>query len=102
MRYGGTESITNATSVSNKIANGQCIFVTHDSYNSIGGHGSVRPSVAEDLMLAQKFFAARKRVVVMLGLNQLSTRMDGSLREVLNGWGENGFARGVDSAPVGK
>ena len=102
MRYGGTESITNATSVRNKIANGQCIFVTHDSYNSIGGHGSVRTSVAEDLMLAQKFFAARKRVVVMLGLNQLSTRMYGSLREIVNGWRKNVFAGGLDSVPFGK
>ena len=102
MRYGGTESITNATSVSNKIANGQCIFVTHDSYNSIGGHGSVRTSVAEDLMLAQKFYAARKRVVVMLGLNQLSTRMYGSLREIVNGWRKNVFAGGLDSVPFGR
>ncbi|HEV7838885.1 MAG TPA: glycosyltransferase family 2 protein [Gemmatimonadaceae bacterium] len=102
MRYGGTESVTNATSVRNKIANGQCIFVTHDSYNSIGGHASVRTSVAEDLMLAQRFFAARKRVVLMLGLNQLSTRMYGSLREIVNGWRKNVFAGGLDSVPFGR
>jgi len=102
MRYGGTESVTNATRVRNKIANGQCLFVTHDSYNSIGGHASVRTSVAEDLMLAQKFFAARKRVVLMLGLNQLSTRMYGSLREIVNGWRKNVFAGGLDSVPFGK
>ena len=102
MRYGGTESVTNATRVRDKIANGQCIFVTHDSYNSIGGHGSVRTSVAEDLMLAQKFFAARKRVVLMLGLNQLSTRMYGSLREIVHGWRKNVFAGGLDSVPFGK
>jgi chlorobactene glucosyltransferase len=102
MRYGGTESVTEATSVSNKIANGQCIFVTHDSYNSIGGHSSVRTSVAEDLMLAQKFFAARKRVVLVLGVNQLSTRMYQSLREIVRGWRKNVFAGGLDSVPFGK
>jgi len=102
MRYGGTESVTQATSVSNKIANGQCIFVTHDSYNAIGGHASVRTSVAEDLMLAQKFFAARKRVVLMLGLNQLSTRMYASLGEIISGWRKNVFAGGLDSVPFGK
>ena len=102
MRYGGTESVTKATSVSNKIANGQCIFVTHDSYNSIGGHGSVRTSVAEDLMLAQRFFAARKRVVLMLGVNQLSTRMYASLGEIITGWRKNVFAGGLDSVPFGK
>ncbi len=102
MRYGGTESVTKATSVSNKIANGQCIFVTHDSYNAIGGHASVRTSVAEDMMLAQKFFAARKRVVLMLGLNQLSTRMYASLGEIISGWRKNVFAGGLDSMPFGK
>jgi chlorobactene glucosyltransferase len=102
MRYGGTESVTQATSVSNKIANGQCIFVTHDSYNAIGGHSSVRTSVAEDLMLAQKFFAARKRVVLILGFNQLSTRMYASLGEIIAGWRKNVFAGGLDSVPFGR
>ncbi|MDB4870878.1 MAG: glycosyl transferase family 2 [Gemmatimonadales bacterium] len=102
MRYGGTESITEATSVSDKIANGQCIFVTHDSYNAIGGHGAVRSSVAEDLMLAQRFFAARKRVVLMLGVNQLSTRMYASLGEIISGWRKNVFAGGLDSVPFGR
>jgi chlorobactene glucosyltransferase len=102
MRYGGTESVNKSTSVSNKIANGQCIFVTRDSYDAIGGHASVRASVAEDLMLAQKFFAARKRVVLMLGLNQLSTRMYASLREIVNGWRKNVFAGGLDAVPFGR
>ena len=102
MRYGGTESVTEATSVKHKIANGQCIFVTHDSYDSIGGHGAVRTSAAEDLMLAQKFFAARKRVVLMLGVNQLSTRMYASLSEIVSGWRKNVFAAGLDSVPFGR
>lgn len=102
MRYGGTESITQSTNVRDKIANGQCIFVTHDSYNAIGGHASVRTSVAEDLMLAQRFFAARKRVVIVLGVNQLSTRMYASLREIISGWRKNVFAGGLDSVPFGK
>jgi chlorobactene glucosyltransferase len=101
-RYGGTESITKATNVRDKIANGQCFFVTHDSYNAIGGHASVRASVAEDMMLAQHFFAARKRVVVMLGVDQLSTRMYGSLGEIIRGWQKNVFAGGLDSVPFGK
>jgi chlorobactene glucosyltransferase len=102
MRYGGTESITQATNVRDKIANGQCIFVTHDSYNAIGGHASVRTSVAEDMMLAQTFFAARKRVVVVLGVNQLSTRMYASLREIIAGWQKNVFTGGLDAVPFGK
>lgn len=102
MRYGGTESVTQSKRVSDKIANGQCIFVKRASYDAIGGHGSVRASVAEDLLLAQRFFAARKQVVVMLGLNQLSTRMYGSLREIISGWRKNVFAGGLDAVPFGK
>lgn len=102
MRYGGTESITQSRRVSDKIANGQCIFVKRATYDAIGGHASVRASVAEDLLLAQRFFAARKHVVVILGVNQLSTRMYGSLREIINGWRKNVFAGGLDAVPFGK
>jgi glycosyltransferase involved in cell wall biosynthesis len=102
MRYGGTESVNKSTLVADKIANGQCIFVTRAAYDALGGHASVRASVAEDLMLAQRFFAARKRVVLILGLNQLSTRMYASLREIIAGWQKNVFAGGLDSVPFGR
>lgn len=102
MRYGGTESVNRSTRIRDKIANGQCIFVKRESYDAIGGHASVRSSVAEDLMLAQRFFAARKRVVLMVGVNQLSTRMYESLREIISGWRKNVFAGGLDSVPFGR
>jgi chlorobactene glucosyltransferase len=101
MRYGGTESVNESPRVSDKIANGQCIFVSRAAYDAIGGHASVRTSVAEDLMLAQKFFATRKRVILMLGVDQLSTRMYESLREIIAGWRKNVFAGGLDSVPFG-
>jgi hypothetical protein len=102
MRYGGTESVNQSPRVGNKIANGQCIFVKRVSYDAIGGHGSVRSSVAEDLLLAQRFFAARKRVVLMLGVKQLSTRMYASLSDIITGWRKNVFAGGLDAVPFGK
>ena len=102
MRYGGTESVTRSTRISSKIANGQCIFVKKASYEAIGGHGSVRASVAEDLLLAQRFFAARKTVVVMIGVKQLSTRMYASLADIVTGWRKNVFAGGLDAVPFGK
>jgi len=101
-RYGGTESVNKSTRVNDKIANGQCIFVTRHSYDATGGHASVRTSVAEDLMLAQRFFAARKKVVLMIGVRQLSTRMYASLREIVAGWQKNVFAGGLDAVPFGK
>lgn len=101
IRYGGTESVNQSSRVTDKIANGQCIFVKRAPYEAIGGHAAVRTSVAEDLMLAQRFFAARKRVVLMLGVNQLSTRMYASLAEIIAGWRKNVFAGGLDAVPFG-
>jgi chlorobactene glucosyltransferase len=102
MRYGGTEAVNKSTRVTDKIANGQCIFVRRSAYDDVGGHASVRTSVAEDLMLAQKFFAAGKRVVLMIGVDQLSTRMYASLREIIAGWRKNVFAGGLDAVPFGR
>jgi chlorobactene glucosyltransferase len=101
MRYGGTESVNQSKRVSNKIAAGSCIFVKRASYDAIGGHGAVRSSVAEDLLLAQRFFAGGKRVVLMLGINQLSARMYASLGEIISGWRKNVFAGGLESVPFG-
>lgn len=102
MRYGGTESVNESPRVTDKIANGQCIFVRRDAYDSIGGHAAVRTSVAEDLMLAQKFFTAGRKVVVMLGISQLTTRMYASLPEIIRGWRKNVFAGGLDAVPLGR
>lgn len=100
-RYGGTESVTNSTRVSDKIANGQCLFVRRDVYVSFGGHGLVKSHVADDLMMAQRFFARGKKVVLEEGMDQLSTRMYTSLSELVHGWGKNVFAGGRDSVPLG-
>jgi hypothetical protein len=102
MRYGGTESVNRSSRVRDKIANGQCIFVKRESYDAVGGHAAVRASVAEDLMLAQRFFAVRMRVVLMLGFKQLSTRMYESLPEIVGGWRKNVFAGGLDAVPFGR
>jgi hypothetical protein len=53
-------------------------------------------------MLAQRFFAAGKRVVLMIGVNQLSTRMYASLGQIIDGWRKNVFAGGLDSVPFGR
>ena len=41
-------------------------------------------------------------MVGALGLDQLSTRMYASLRELIDGWGKNVFAAGRDSVPFGR
>ena len=100
-RYGGTETVSRSPRVHDKIANGQCIFVSREAYDAIGGHGAVRDKVAEDLMLAQRMFASGRHVAVVLGAEQLSTRMYTSLDELLKGWSKNIYAGGIDAVPFG-
>jgi chlorobactene glucosyltransferase len=101
MRYGGTETVNASRRASDKIANGQCIFVRRAAYMDTGGHAAVRGKVAEDLAMAQLYFRLGRRSYLVLGLNQLSTRMYTSLRELIGGWGKNIYAGGRDSVPLG-
>lgn len=102
IRYGGTESVSKSRFVSSKIANGQCLFVQRDAYEELGRHALVKSHVADDMMMAQRFFARGKNVVIAEGFDQLSTRMYTSLGELVRGWGKNVFAGGIDSIPGGR
>jgi chlorobactene glucosyltransferase len=99
LRYGGTETVNRSRRVHDKIANGQCIIITRDAYAAVGGHASVRGEVAEDMMLAQRVFAAGRPQAIVLGLRQLSTRMYTTLGEVVRGWRKNIFAGGANALP---
>ena len=101
IRYGGTETMTKSDRVSDKIANGQCLFVRRSPYEELGRHALVKSHVADDMMMAQRFFRAGRKVVGMLAIDQLSTRMYTSLRELIDGWGKNVFAAGRDTVPFG-
>ena len=100
-RFGGTELVNRSRYASQKIANGQCLWIRRSAYDALGGHGAVRHEVAEDLALAQHFFRAGRTVTLVLGLNQLSTRMYTSLRELVEGWGKNIYAGGRKAMPLG-
>lgn len=100
-RYGGTESVNRSRHARDKIANGQYLMLRRTTYDTLGGHALVRAYVAEDLMLAQKWFAAGRNTVLVLGWNQLTTRMYTSLRELVSGWRKNVYAGGIDAVPMG-
>jgi len=100
-RFGGTELVNRSRFASQKIANGQCLWIRRSAYDALGGHGAVRHEVAEDLALAQHFFRAGRTVTLVLGLDQLSTRMYTSLRELVEGWGKNIYAGGRKAMPLG-
>lgn len=96
-RFGGTEHVERSPRAVDKIANGQCLFVRRTTYEALGGHAIVKDKVAEDLGLAQRFFAAGARVGLATGIDQLSTRMYTSLPELVRGWGKNVYAGGREA-----
>lgn len=100
-RYGGSEVVNRTTNPTSKIANGQFILFRRDSYTAIGGHASVRDTVAEDLALAQRVCSLGRRGILILGLDQLSTRMYTTLGEVVSGWMKNIYAGGRMAMPGG-
>ena len=100
-RYGGTELVNRSRRVTEKIANGQCLWVRRSTYEAMGGHAAVKHEVAEDLALAQHWFRAERNVALVLGIDQLSTRMYTSLRELIDGWGKNIYAGGRKAMPFG-
>ena len=101
VRYGGTESVSNARRAEDVIANGQFLLVRRAAYESVGGHASVRDKVAEDLALAQRFHRAGLGVRLVRGDEQLATHMYASLSELIAGWGKNIYAGGIHAMPGG-
>ncbi len=81
------------------IANGQFIFVTRESYEAIGTHAAVKGEVAEDLALAQRFFAAGHRLYLAFAESLMTTRMYRSLGDLIEGWAKNVFLGGRQSFP---
>jgi len=100
-RYGGTESVNQSRNAVDKIANGQFLMIRRADYVALNGHESVREYVAEDLMLAQKYFRAEKKTVVVASRDEVATRMYTSLPELINGWRKNVYAGGRHAVPGG-
>lgn len=101
-RYGGTEGIGRARRAENVLASGQFLLMRRLTYEAVGGHAAVRDKVAEDLALAQRFVRTGHRVAMVLGRQQLSTHMYASLGELIEGWGKNVYAGGIDAMPGGR
>jgi hypothetical protein len=68
----------------------------------MGGHALVRDRVAEDLSLAQEWIRARRRIALLLAIEQLSTHMYASLAELVGGWRKNIYAGGRHAALGGR
>jgi len=94
LRYGGTNAVERARSASDVLANGQCFMLSREGYDKVGRHQAVRDFVAEDLMMAQAVWSSGGRVSIVLGVQQLSTRMYDGLSSLIKGWGKNVYAGG--------
>lgn len=98
-RYGGSEVVSNATRPEDVIANGQYLLFRRPAYEALGGHATVRNKVAEDLGLAVRAKRQGMRVHLILGPNQLVTRMYESLGSLVRGWMKNVYAGGIEALP---
>jgi chlorobactene glucosyltransferase len=58
--------------------------------------------VAEDVAMAQRLFAHGRRTEVVLGPEQLTTRMYASLGEIVRGWRKNMYVGSMDVMPFGR
>lgn len=79
---------------------GPVIACRRDDYHAVGGHGSVRSAVIEDVELALAFEAAGIPVAVRAGGRAVSFRMYPlGLRSIVDGWSKN-MALGARSVPA--
>jgi len=74
---------------------GQCLLVRRDAYEAVGGFGSVRDCLVEDLALARRLKAAGHRIQLRLAPDLVSVRMyrrpgdawQGLARSLADVWG---------------
>lgn len=100
--YGGPGAVNRSRRARGKIANGQFLLFRRDAYDAFGGHDTVKARAAEDLAFAQQMFARGFRTRLVLGIEQMSTRMYSSFREIADGWGKNVYAAGREALPFGR
>lgn len=82
------------------VANGQYLLFRRAAYERIGGHGSVKDEVVEDLALAQNVKRAGLRLRIRSAEDELATRMYRSLGQLVEGWSKNILTGGLQSLPV--
>lgn len=80
-------------------ANGQFILIDRTTYESTGGHSSVRDQVVEDMEIARRVKKRGLKMLTALGSNSICCRMYKSLEESVNGFSKN-FFRGFNINPV--
>ncbi len=88
-RVGDLRTVNRTRIPWNAIANGQFILTTRSSYEAAGTHEAVKDSVADDLSLAQAYVRHGFDIFLAHAADYMTTRMYGSLREIIAGWSKN-------------
>lgn len=88
-RVGNLERVNRTRIEWHAIANGQFILTPRGAYESVGTHAAVKDTVVDDVMLAQAYVRAGKNIFLAHAQEFMTTRMYGSLREILAGWTKN-------------
>ncbi len=79
---------------------GPVILIGQSEYDRVGGHASVRQSIADDLALGERLKAEGLPFKLFLGGKDISFRMYGeNFRQLLQGWTKN-FATGALKTPL--
>ena len=81
---------------------GPVLVTSRSDYARVGGHGSVRTEVIEDLALAARYRSAEMPVELFTGARSIRFRMyPGGPRQLAEGWTKN-FAAGAGSTRPGR
>jgi len=83
------------------VANGQYLLFRRTAYEAMGGHGSVRNSIIEDVALAREMRQNGYSVVLAHADDAVSVRMYRSLAEFWEGFGKNAARFVIDSPRTG-
>jgi chlorobactene glucosyltransferase len=92
-------TVNRARRPSDVIANGQFILTTRTAYEAAGTHAAVRGEVAEDLALAQTYWAKGLKLHFAFAESLLETRMYQGLAPMIEGWSKNIYLGGRRSFP---
>lgn len=80
-------------------ANGQFILIDRTTYETTGGHSSVRDQVVEDMELARRIKKRGLKMMTALGGDSIYCRMYNSFSDSVNGFSKN-FFKGFNINPI--
>jgi chlorobactene glucosyltransferase len=82
------------------VANGQFLLVERETYAGVGGHGSVKGAIVEDVELARVYKMRGLPLLLAPAFDDVEVRMYRGLSGIWRGWGKT-FHPYVAASPLG-